>query len=706
MRYTIYLKNKDTKVTFYDTASPTQELSLIDPRLHMEVNSAGNFETSFPPNNLAIKRKIDNQNLLIRLASHVYIKRDSDTIWSGRLLSLDEDFNKQLHGYFEGAYTYLNDTIQTQKDFKNFITFTSIIEYLINWHNKRANAQKTFLVGNIKMDNDILKTNPFSIDYCTTLEAFESLRSQYGGNMRVRYESGWIVYPFISAPCYFMPFKEFPKPGSPELSIGSMYCDITTGIVYWYANISETEYGYIVANNYKVYDKSEFPVIDWFPQYDNSEESLSNAQTIDFGVNLIDFTKKQDASSLSNIIIPIGKVVNSGGNTVIAKEIPIISDINDFLGPDKNTLSYGNGWRIIKTEDTYIYEEEESNNCTGFWDSGIAKDLYPDITPPDHALKVYPGEVYYLSCLGTASTTMYVITEGKMGYNGTQVRDARNANSSWDETTTFSYLKVTVPDSLYGGQLYMNMSALKACGTAAPTKITDLNMSIYSSRKIPENLDERITLKGLGDGSFDSYLDSDNILITPKAIEPGWFIYPDTGHPAKYMEKSDFPDNESAEGAMWYCDTNTGDIFECIYVLPSKRDWISITTHRAYYYDGHGIIDKKSVAENGPIEKILTFDSIIDPESLKKLAAMYLFVGDFDELNIDVSALDLSILESNVDSPDILDPVRIHSEPHGIDIVLPIQERDIPFNDLSSQTFSIGYEKSQKITSFNEKIIN
>lgn len=824
MKYQIYLRRENEKVVFYDTSSPVQELALIDPNLHIESDCAGNFEATFPITNVALATRSDGTKLLDKMITRVFVTRNDDVIWSGRLLSLEEDFYKQLHGYFEGAYSYLADSNQVQKAYGSTSTLGGIVRDLINRHNSRMPREKNFIVGTILMNNEVLTDNPFYIDYCNTLEAFEKLRSQYGGHMRVRYESGMIAYPFITGPpCYYMPLEKFPETGE----TGSYYCDTNTGDVYWYVPISSTEIIYRLVSDRRGYDKSEFPIIDWFETYDTSDEALNNAQTIDFGVNLMDFTKKKDGSALANIIMPVGKVVNSGGSTAIGTKFEVTSyngtytllqskpdnwdeayfeyfykernvyvqlkkkyrvpewksntyyslrrayshpilregetepqhwatnytkyymlkdgeyvhvpkaaipppyDSNLYYinglqtGPTGNNIAWGSGFRIKNNDSTKVidYIEDDPNyTCIGFWDSGWALDHY-GTDFPNTSFRVYPDEIYYIQASGGAETTLYAITENHLGrYDADpqtgqytvadfQVLESAGAVKDGISRSYTNYKEVKIPNATYGNSLWLNVCArVRDNTTTPPITLDDIMINIYGSRKVPDGLDERITLIGLADGTYDGYLSTDEsnqtVYVEPQPVADGWFVYPKIANPVNFLPKREFPKLGEGVAGQYYCDTDTGNVYFYTSTSASTYEYKLNSNYRGYYKNEYCVVDQASVNVYGPIEKIITCDSVSEPSKLREIAASQLFFGDFEEMNLEVNALDLAILKSDVESPDILDPIRIHSIPHGIDIVIPLQERDIPFNDLGSQTFSIGYEKTQRISAQNSLISN
>ena len=582
MRYTVTIINGSNETLIYDSASPFEELSLIEPNLHLEADAAGSFEAVIPDKNVA-NGNIPGTNspMVSKLATYIRVyQTDSnrELIWSGRVLSVETDFNEQIKMYCEGAMSYLSDTTQLQTTYPENTTPTSVLESILSRHNSRIPLDRRQIhVGTVTMPTDIFQDNPFTVDYGSTLEVVDNLRSKYGGHMRIRYD----------------------------------------GLT---------------------------PHLDWFESYNTGAQ---NIQSINFGENLLDFTKTMDGSSLTNSVTPLGKTVNNAGSVAIGNEIQIAeTDENGqiIMGPEADSLAWGNGYRIVKDSGAAVmkYEEESSYTSTGFWDSGLARDEY-GIDSPNTSLEVQPGEVYYINAVAHGETVMYAVTENRLGNNPAYVLSSKAANA---DRTVLDFYKLTIPESQCGGRLYLNVSAIKTVGTNPPVYLDQLNMSIYRSRKIPEDLGERITLNGLGDGTYKGYLDGENQYISPTPIADGDFVYED----------------------------------------------------KTYTKTGYSIEDSESISKYGRIEKILSFEDVTDPQTLKLLAADYLYSGQFEAISISVSALDLALLDSTVNSPNVLDPVRVYSEPHHVDLIVPVQERDIPMNDPANHTFDIGYEKTRRMS--------
>lgn len=96
----------------------------------------------------------------------------------------------------------------------------------------------------------------------------------------------------------------------------------------------------------------------------------------------------------------------------------------------------------------------------------------------------------------------------------------------------------------------------------------------------------------------------------------------------------------------------------------------------------------EAVAMYGWIEKKVRFDDITDPAVLLEKAQEYLNDIQFDDLKLEVSALDLHYLHANVEEIKLLDEVRVISRPHGLDRMFPVTKLVIPLDSPEETKFT------------------
>jgi hypothetical protein len=280
--------------------------------------------------------------------------------------------------------------------------------------------------------------------------------------------------------------------------------------------------------------------------------------------------------------------------------------------------------------------------------------------------------------------------------------------------------------------MYINLTARTHYGDSNPATYDHLHMNIWGTRTVSEFEDEYITLCGIGDGTWPAYMGTisndteankrrmqnsiDNktenipVFVEPATVDgtnfDGYFLYPVPSEPVIgfFDGVSNFPEPISQNVGKLIGDISTGNIYRCE-GRSSGYVYVLINGERLYYKEADAIYDVKLVKEYGVVENVVDYDEIDDPETLKNLACETLYSSMFEKMSLSVTALDLALLDSNVDIARIMDPIHIVSPYHKVDMLLPLQTVDIPFNDLDNQTFNIGYEKEQKITD-RQKIQN
>lgn len=119
-------------------------LSLFTPKLTLEMGKAGALSFQIPPSNRYYKA-------LPQLTTMITVEMDDVEIFRGRVLTNNRNFNNVRTVYCEGDLAYLVDTVQKAERYngKTHDLFRNIIEA----HNKRAGADKQFLVGDITIEN-------------------------------------------------------------------------------------------------------------------------------------------------------------------------------------------------------------------------------------------------------------------------------------------------------------------------------------------------------------------------------------------------------------------------------------------------------------------------------------------------------------------------------------------------------------------------
>lgn len=132
--YSLYLSNKTEngieETLIYDARVPDKDLALISPSLEIESGNAGSLDFTMPPNHLGY-------SLVDKMRTEVIFKQNDKEMWRGRVLNTDTDFYNQMKVECEGELAYLNDTYQPQKEYDD-TTLRQFLEGVISIHNQKV----------------------------------------------------------------------------------------------------------------------------------------------------------------------------------------------------------------------------------------------------------------------------------------------------------------------------------------------------------------------------------------------------------------------------------------------------------------------------------------------------------------------------------------------------------------------------------------
>lgn len=110
-----------------------------------------------------------------------------------------------------------------------------------------------------------------------------------------------------------------------------------------------------------------------------------------------------------------------------------------------------------------------------------------------------------------------------------------------------------------------------------------------------------------------------------------------------------------------------------------------------------------AMAAYGWIEKTVTWDDVSDPAVLLEKAKEYLKDIQFDNMELELSALDLHYLDVNVEAVKLLDEIRVISRPHGLDRLFPVTKLEIPLDNPDQTQFKLGTTVKTSLSSMNNQ---
>jgi len=110
-----------------------------------------------------------------------------------------------------------------------------------------------------------------------------------------------------------------------------------------------------------------------------------------------------------------------------------------------------------------------------------------------------------------------------------------------------------------------------------------------------------------------------------------------------------------------------------------------------------------AVSEYGWIEKVVNWDDVSTADALLKKAKAYLSEIQFDDMDIELSALDLHYLSVDYEAVKLLDEIRVVSKPHGMDRLFPVTKLEIPLDEPENTQFTLGDTVKSTLTSVNNE---
>lgn len=590
---------------------------------------------------------------LYRMKSKIVIYDGDTEIWDGRLLSDEYDFYNNRSCTFEGGLSYLIDTSQPQMEYHD-LTIRQFVESIISIHNSKVDDDKKFEVGYISTNllsgqGDGYMMSYRATQYGSTLEALNSLVSDVGGHLKYYRET-----------------------------------NATTGK--------------------KV---RKISILD-------DDDILANSnQSIDFGVNLLDFSKGYDMSNLATVLVATGQRESSPDQAVPGDEVIVFADkvgtptnitqdaynalpaetkasgyylITDshyvevmYQNPGSSVVTEQINKRFYKGQQVYLAQQYDSEHNIGYCMYNVKENnqdqLYYKMQEQNYYLsepiKIEAGKTYFLSYRVDKAKqyVMYMITRSGDLTSTQNILEYKTVSTSGEYGVEDAIkVSITAPEGA---------AFLFVCGLGR-----DIQIQCQESKESLEKLDTYLTMQG-AEGTL--IIPEGSTLIDKKPGTTEWLTLDYYTNQISDADKK----NESNWFYLW-------DVDRLMHWYQDDDDnWIE-----GKFKDGVYLINPYMVSEYGWIEKSASWDDISDSESLMLYAFAYLFREQWNNLTINVTAFDLRMLGvQNLAGFQLYQKAYVTSRPHGINnLALPINELSIPLLNPESTTFQLGYEETSSFT--------
>lgn len=252
----IAMDNAGKECVIYNDKANNTDYKVENPKLVMAEDTAGSLNFKIPPTH-------PHYDTLDPMKTLLKVIREDECIWAGRITEMRMDLWDQKEITCEGVLGFLNDTVQEPGILKDTVAYDpkKILQLIINRHNTQIqkadggvpNKHKTFTVGvvNVYEDpNDTLTPDDEDTNWYTD------------------WNTSWNALNQIL-------FERYPK--------GHLRCQ-------WRKDDGETEES-------------------WHIDYISQENYSTSEQTIEFGKNLIDFTRNYTMTDLKTVCLPRGAVL-------------------------------------------------------------------------------------------------------------------------------------------------------------------------------------------------------------------------------------------------------------------------------------------------------------------------------------------------------------------------------------------------------------
>lgn len=114
-----------------------------------------------------------------------------------------------------------------------------------------------------------------------------------------------------------------------------------------------------------------------------------------------------------------------------------------------------------------------------------------------------------------------------------------------------------------------------------------------------------------------------------------------------------------------------------------------------YIYSGW-ITNDSAIANYGRIERYLSYDDIDSQSDLIAEAQKFLSSSQFDDMTINLTAVDLRLIDDSIQPFSMLDRVRVISYAHGMDRLFAVVGMNIPLDAPESTSYVLGDPNIEK----------
>ena len=388
-----------------------------------------------------------------------------------------------------------------------------------------------------------------------------------------------------------------------------------------------------------------------------------NTQVINFGENLLDFATNVSGDDYCTVLIPRGKRIE---REVLEK--------NAEYRPSKDLQAFDS--------ETY-YEQTVEKNAVVYKSVSpvyIGPDDPENDVPKTKGWYVRQDYVKSYDMIGVWGKEYYSRTTEPVyfKYKSFDSSEAESSDENPKANNWYYYTSVSSPTGNPSSKMYYEKNGSNFVLTDDTT--VKSGKTYYTVTKCTETkpVAGRNYCIKYGRVKYD-------LAIIPDPLDDVTYCPKKTGWFEKYNNKKNKEEYASLVGAT------TG---------PRTKNGVAYA-----YVDGQKgfIYNLNGIKKYGYIYGLIDFEDLDTPSKIDKKACAYIKKVRFDELTLEVSAVDLHYLNPEIQSLELLDQVTVVSEPHGLNQVFPVTDMEVDLLNPENTKFSLGTKGNKSIASSSSK---
>lgn len=166
---------------------------------------------------------------------------------------------------------------------------------------------------------------------------------------------------------------------------------------------------------------------------------------------------------------------------------------------------------------------------------------------------------------------------------------------------------------------------------------------------------------------------------------------------------------EFGENLLDYSENvSASDLYTCVIPKGARLEESPIEGLEAYVditsvNDGKDYLySEDAVAVYGWNRCVVSWDDVTEPANLRKKGEDWLKDNQFETMVLELTAADLSMLDSSIESFELGDTVPVYSKPHGMDRTFPVQKLEFHLLDPSQDKLELGSTMKLSYTEQNK----